>query len=140
MPAKRSRKNKKQVFNCPFCQDKLWRVGSPKHYLYYREVAELQENLNISRKKASLLIAQNNTYLDKNTWIESFFCQEHGTMWLKLSHKVEQPIKISLANDDDWQRSSGTINPNFPNPSVSEYSYYMSRKPQIKTNTYSNPC
>jgi hypothetical protein len=136
MPCKRSRKNRKQEFNCPYCQTKLWRVGSPKHYLYYQEISEVQEKLNLSRKKASLLIAQNNTYLDKSTWIESFFCEQHGTMWLKISHKVEQPREVSLASDDDWQKSTGTINPNIPNPSVSEYSYNMSRKPRIKSHAY----
>jgi hypothetical protein len=136
MPGKRSRKNKKPEFNCPYCQTKLWRIGSTKHYLYYQELSEVQKNLNISRKKASLLIAQNNTYLDQSTWIENFVCEEHGTMWLKISRRLEQPIEISLASDNDWQKSTGTINPNFPNPSVSEYSYSMSRKPRLKSNSY----
>jgi hypothetical protein len=136
MPGKRSRKHKKPEFNCPYCQEKLWRIGSPKHYLYYQEAAEIQKNINITRKKASLLIAQNNTYLDQSTWIESFVCEQHGSMWLKIARKAEQPLKVSLANDDDWQKSTGTINPNFPNPSVSEYSYNMSRKPRLKSNSY----
>ncbi len=134
MPGKRSRKSKKQKFNCPYCHTKLWRIGSPKHYLYYREISEVQKNLNISRKKASFLISQNNTYLDRSSWIEDFCCEQHGSMWLKISHKADGSIKVSLANAEDWEKSTGTINPNLPNPSVSEFSYSMSRKPRIKPN------
>ncbi len=136
MPGKRKRKQTKQKFDCPYCQTKLWRMGSPKHYIYYQEISEVQKNLNISRKKASLLIAQNNTYLDQNSWIEDFYCQQHGKMWLKISRKVGLPMEVSLATDNDWKNSTGTINPNFPNPSVSEFSYSMSRKPRIKPGNY----
>lgn len=136
MPGKRSRARTKQNFNCPYCHTKLWRMGSPKHYLYYQEISEVQKNLNISRKKASWLIAQNNTYLDQSCWIEDFFCEQHGTMWLKISRKVDRPMEVSLAGADDWKKSTGTINPDFPNPSVSEFTYSMSRKPRIKSDNY----
>ena len=131
MPNKRSRKSKKQKFYCPYCQARLWRTGSPKHYIYYQEISEIQKNFNLSRKKASFLKNQNTTCLDKNSWIEDFFCVQHGKMWLKISCKVEQPIEVSLASEDDWKKTTGTINPNLPNPSVSEFTYSMSRKPRI---------
>ena len=134
MPGKRSRKGEKQKFNCPYCHTKLWRMGSPKHYIYYQEISEVQKNLGISRKKASLLIAQKNTYLDKSSWIEDFYCEQHGTIWLKISSKTNSQIKVCLASPEDWRQSTGTIDPNFPNPSVSEFSYYMSRKPRINSN------
>lgn len=132
MPNKRSRKRK---FYCPYCQTQLWRMGSPKHYLFYQEVSEIQENLNITRKKASLLMNQNrNTYLDKSSWIEDFCCEQHGKIWLKISQKVDHPLKVTLATEEDWQKTTGTINPNIPNPSVSEFTYSMSRRPKIKVN------
>ena len=136
MPGKRSRKRTKQKFSCPYCQSQLWRMGSPKHYLYCQEISEVQKQFNISRKKASLLLSQNNTYLDRNSWIEDFCCEQHGKMWLKISKKVDNSMKVSLATDEDWKRSTGTINPNFPNPSVSEFSYSMSRKPRVKSNIF----
>ena len=135
MPNKRSRKRKQQ-FYCPYCQTRLWRAGSPKHYLYYQEVSEIQKNLNLSRKKASFLINQNNTYLDKSSWIEDFCCEQHGKIWLKISRKVDRPMEISLASEDDWKNTTGTINPNIPNPSVSEFTYSMSRRPKIKSGNY----
>ena len=135
MSGKRSRKSNRHKFNCPYCHTKLWRIGSPKHYIYYQEILEVKRSLNISRKKASFLMAQNNTYLDRSTWIEDFCCEQHGKMWLKLSRKKDGSMKISLANAEDWKKSTGTINPNFPNPSVSEFSYSMSHKPRIKSST-----
>ena len=133
MPNKRSRKYKKPKFYCPDCQRRLWRTGSPKHYIYYQEISDIQKNLNISRKKASFLKTQNTTYLDRSSWIEDFFCEQHGKMWLKISCKAERPMEVSLASEDDWKNTTGTINPNFPNPSVSEFTYFMSRKPRIKS-------
>ena len=134
MPNKRSRKNKKQQFYCPYCQARLWRTGSPKHYIYYQGISEIQKNLNISRKKANFLINQNNTYLDRSSWIEDFCCEQHGKMWLKISSKVNGLMEVSLANENDWKNTTGTINPNIPNPSVSEFSYLMSRKTKIRSN------
>lgn len=133
MPGKRSRKRDRQKFSCPYCQMRLWRMGSPKHYLYYQEISQLQKKLNIPRKKASLLIAQNNTYLDRSTWIEDFVCEQHGKMWLKIHCSADEPMKVFLATEDDWKNSTGTIDPHRPNPSVSEFSYSMSRKPRLKS-------
>lgn len=137
MPGKRSRKRAKQKFSCPYCQDKLWRMGSPKHYLYYREVSEVQKQLNIPRKKASLLIAQNQTVLDRSIWIEDFVCERHGKMWLKISNNGNEPMKVSLASEQDWEKATGTIDPNRPNPSVSEFSCSMSRRPRIRAISHS---
>lgn len=133
MPGKRSRKNKKHKFLCPNCQTRLWRTGSPKHYIYYQELSQIQKNLNVSRKKASFIKAQHDTYLDRSTWIEDFYCEQHGKMWLKVSCKADHSMTISKVSDDDWKNTTGTINPNFPNPSVSEFSYSMSRRPKIKS-------
>ena len=132
MPNKRSRTQRTKQFYCPYCQARLWRAGSPKHYIYYQGISEMQKNLNISRKRASFLKTQNNTYLDRSSWIEDFCCERHGKMWLKISCKVDSPMEVSLANENDWKNTTGTINPNIPNPSVSEFSYLMSRKPKIR--------
>ena len=131
MPNKRSRKYKKPQFYCPYCQTRLWRTGSPKHYIYYQEISEIQKNLNISRTKANFLKNKHNTYLDRTSWIEDFLCEQHGKMWLKISYKVDLSMEISLATEKDWKNTTGTINPNIPNPSVSEFSYSMSRGAKI---------
>ncbi len=132
MPNKRSKRKKTQQFDCIYCQQRLWRLGSPKHYLFYTESSEIKQNLNISRKNASFLSAQNSVYIDPNSWIEEFFCEEHGKMWMLVSKKADGQLVAVLPRSNDWNRTTGTINPDMPNPSVSEFSYYMSRR----TGTY----
>ncbi len=128
MANKRSKRKKIQHFLCPFCQIRLWRLGSPKYYSFYQNAAEIRRNLKISNKKASFLAAQNSAYLDPNSWIEEFFCNEHGRMWLLISRQSDENILYRLARREDWERTNKTIDTTKPNPSVSEFTYRMSRK------------
>lgn len=131
MAHKRSSRKPKQQLDCPYCSKQLWRTGQQKHYLYYQGVSEIQQNLGISHKKAMLLNAQNNTYVDKNCWLEKFICEKHGQIWMRLSKDNDAKLLASLPNENDWFRTTGTINPDLPNPSVSEFTYRMSRRTQL---------
>lgn len=126
MPGKRSNRKNVQHFCCPYCDRRLWRLGSPKHFIFYSQASEIQQHTNISRKNAAFL-ANKGTYVDKNAWIEEFFCGEHGKLWLKLSRNNDG-ISASLAATKDWQQTTRTINPDHPNPSVSEFTYRMSHQ------------
>ena len=128
MPNKRSKRSKTQQFLCPYCDRRLWRQGSKKHYLFYRDTSEIKDCLNISRKNASLLAASRQGYVDSNSWIEEFFCEKHGRVWMRLSKDREGKLAAVLAKRQDWNRSTHTLNPDTPNPSVSEYTYRMSRR------------
>lgn len=127
MPNKRSRRKKTTNFYCPYCQERLWRKGGKKYYLYYQDAAEIQHNLGVSPKKAQLMAARNTCYVDQTTWIEEFYCQEHSIIWLVLSKREDGSIARKQAQQKDWRRTGHTIDPNAPNPSVSEFSYSMSR-------------
>ena len=127
MPNQRKNRSKTQKFWCPHCQRRLWRLGSQKHYVFYHDISEIKKNLNITRKKASFLVNQSNPYIDRNSWIEEFFCEGHGKIWMRLSKKTDGTIVALLAKSSDWECTTGTTNPNVPNPSVSEFSYRMSR-------------
>ena len=127
MPNKRSKRAHMQKFHCPYCESRLWRLGGPRHFLYYSNASEILKNLDITPKRASLLATQG-AYIDRLTWIEEFFCEEHGKLWLRLRQNEEGLISSKLANDGDWGSSTGTIDPNTPNPSVSEFTYRMSRR------------
>lgn len=107
---------------------RLWRLGSPKYHLFYQNAAEIRKNLKISAKKASFLAAQNSAYIDRSSWIEEFFCTEHGRMWLLLSRQSDENILYRPAKREDWEQSNKTVDPTKPNPSVSEFTYRMSRK------------
>ena len=128
MPHKRRNRNKKSNFYCIHCCQRLWRLGSQKHYLFYEGVSEIKKNLNISRKNASFLAANGISYIDKKSWIEEFFCKEHGKMWLRVSKKADGKFVTSSVKSDDWNRTTHTINPDTANPSVSEFTYRMSRR------------
>ena len=129
MPGKRSNRKNVQHFYCPYCERRLWRLGSPKHFLYYLEASEIQQNVNISRKSA-VFLAHKGAYVDTNSWIEEFFCGDHGKLWMKVTRK-DGKLVPTLATSKDWQQTTGTILPDCPNPSVSEFTYRMSRRSGI---------
>ena len=129
MPNKRSRRKKTRKYYCPFCEQRLWRLGKSKHHLYYCNPAEIRDNTGLSKKKAKLLSIQNSTYLDTKKWIEAFCCPSHGMMWLLVSIKEnENNYEYRLAKEKDWLQTNGTIDPRVSNPSVSEFTLRMSRK------------
>ncbi len=136
MPNKRSRRGKVHHFSCPYCQQRLWRVGSDKYYLFYKNIADLRRNLQLTKKKASLLQGQYSTFVDKNRWIEEFFCAEHGQLWLLIARQPDGNFTQALATEQHWQKTSKTIDPNTSNPSISEYSYRMSRSSRTQNGYY----
>ena len=131
MPNRRSRRNQTFPFFCPYCQQRLWRLGYTKHYIFYKNATEIKENTGISTKKSKLLNLQNNTYLDNKKWIEALCCSEHGRLWLLISRQ-EKTYEYRLAKETDWLRTNKTIDPRNPNPSVSEFTQKMSLKPSIR--------
>ena len=131
MPGKRSKRNKIQHFYCPYCERRLWRLGSPKHFLFYTGASEIQQNVEMPRKSA-ILLANQGDYVDSNSWIEEFFCGDHGKLWMRITRKSDGKIVTTQATNKDWQQTTRTIQPDTPNPSVSEFSYRMSRQAGTK--------
>lgn len=131
MPGKRSKYKNAQQFRCVYCDRRLWRLGSPKHFLYYLGASEIQQNVNMPHKSAAFL-ANKGAYVDRNSWIEEFFCGDHGKLWLKVTKKTCGSIVTTLPSCKDWQQTTHTIRPDAPNPSVSEFTYRMSRQATTK--------
>ena len=131
MPNKRKRRNQALKITCPFCENRLWRLGGQKHFLFYKDKNERKKELGITNKKASLLAAKASAFLDYNSWIEGFFCENDGTIWMHIAKKSDGKITSALADENNWARTTGTIDPDHPNPSVSEYSSHMSRGVKI---------
>jgi hypothetical protein len=127
MSNKRKKRSQTQKFSCFYCQQRLWRLGSPKYHLFYQDISELRTHLGITRKKASFLAAKHPAYVDSNCWLEEFFCEEHGKIWMRVSKQADGTLVSTPAKSSDWNRTTYTINPDVPNPSVSEYTYRMSR-------------
>jgi hypothetical protein len=87
----------------------------------------IKQNANISRKSA-LFLANKGVYVDNNSWLEEFFCEEHGKSWMKVNRKTDGALVARLAKREDWQNTTRTIRPDTPNPSVGEFTYRMSRQ------------
>lgn len=130
MPNKRSKRKKTHQFCCIFCGSRLWRQGSPKHFLFYKEALEIRRNLGISRKNSTLLAAQG-VYVDRSSWLEEFVCGQHGSMWLLVRKQADEALIAVPATRKHWECTTGTIDPDNPNPSVSEFSYRMSRRADV---------
>jgi hypothetical protein len=138
MSNKRSKRKNIKHFFCPLCHDgktRLWRLGSTKHYIFYKNAQEIRQNLPLSAKKAAFLASQNSTYLDTNNWLEEFFCPIHGKMWLYLSSQSQQELTYRLSTREDWRQTNKTYDPTNPHPSVSEFSYRISRKSYYQFNS-----
>lgn len=131
MPGKRSNRKNVPRFHCPQCNSRLWRLGSPKHFLFYTGALEIQQHVSMPRQSAVLLAAKG-VYVDRNCWIEEFMCGEHSKLWIKITKKADGSLITSLATSRDWQRTTRTIEPETPNPSVGEYTYRMSRQASTK--------
>jgi len=109
------------------CALPLWRLGSRKYHLYYHGVGEIVAHTHLTRKKAALLATDGN-FIDRNAWLEEFFCWEHGKLWLALRRDADGELRATLPTSEDWQRTTGTVHPTCPNPSVSEFTFRMSRR------------
>lgn len=129
MPNKRS-KRKSQPFNCPYCENRLWRSGFNKYYLFHHGKEEIQKGLQLTSKKATFVAQQNPVVVDRQIWLEDFDCEKDGKIWLCLCNKQEGGvISYRLATEQDWEHTSRTPDPNRPNCSVSEFTYRISRRP-----------
>ncbi|PSO49194.1 MAG: hypothetical protein BRC33_07590 [Cyanobacteria bacterium SW_9_44_58] len=126
MPNKRSRYKKTPKFYCPYCGERLWRFGSEKHRVFYEGAANIKKHLGISSKKAKFL-AMKGEYLDTSSWLEELFCSEHSKMWMLVSKQKDGTYQAILAEPNHWKQGTKLIDPNHPNPSVSEYTYRSSR-------------
>ncbi|AGY56514.1 hypothetical protein [Gloeobacter kilaueensis] len=126
MSGKRSKRGKVQRFDCPHCDSRLWRLGSEKHRLFYTQLTDMVQSTGMHRKQAAALMSRGD-YVDSTAWIEEFFCGEHGKMWMLVRQDGAGCLRASLPSEQDWQRTTGTVHPHLPNPSVSEFTYRMSR-------------
>jgi len=77
-------------------------LGSPKHYLFYLGASEIKKNVSMSRQSAELL-ASKGAYVD-SSWIEEFFCGDHGKLWMKVTRKTGSIIVATLATSEDYKQ------------------------------------
>jgi hypothetical protein len=105
----------------------LFRLGSTKHFLFYKNAEEISNNIGLHIKKAKLLASQG-LFTDRSSWLEEFFCSQHGNLWLVIQTNAKGYLTTRFAEANDWKKTTGTIDPTIANPSVSEFTYRMSRQ------------
>jgi hypothetical protein len=87
----RQRKGKTtQKFYCPFCQQRLWRLGSQKYYLISQGKAESQ-----SSHPSKFTASQKIVNAARDCWLEEFYCEEHGKLWMLLSKAFDDSLAIA---------------------------------------------
>ncbi len=128
MAAKRvNRKKKRVIVNCCYCGRRLWRCQSDRHYLFAQGAQQLQDALGLSRKNALLYAAQKPTWVDRSRWMEQFFCPEHGHVWLLVNRAEDGETTATYPPREVWAQTTGTFDPDHPNPTVGEYTRRMSQ-------------
>lgn len=108
MHNKASRRKHVQRFYCPCCDRRLWTPGGSKYFLAALE-ADIRQNDIIFSKKNSVFLASQGSIVNINSWIEEFFCGEHGQLWLKVTRKPNSELVATVATTKDWQRTIGTL-------------------------------
>ncbi|AGY56696.1 hypothetical protein [Gloeobacter kilaueensis] len=130
MPGKRSHYKRRFAPQCPDCELQVYRLNSTRHSIYIEGAEAIARALSIPYKRA-LLIASQGPIVDRNQWLEEFYCPMHGRVWLQVvRERSSGQIRAQLPDAALWKRSIGTLDPNHPNPSVSEFTLSNSRSPQ----------
>lgn len=79
-----------QKFYCPYCQQRLWRLGSSKYYLLSQRRAASQ-----SSRLSDFSASQNFVCANRSFWLEEFYCEEHGELWMLLSKAFDGRFAIA---------------------------------------------
>lgn len=115
----RKRSKRRDIF-CLEHNDCYLESMSPKRPIYADQPEQLR-SLGISRKKATMLIAQKTTVALSDEWLEAFWCQEcYETKWYRVRRGHKEDYSIQTANRELWQRAQGVISPD-GNPLVGEF-------------------
>ncbi|MBW4698998.1 MAG: hypothetical protein KME03_14075 [Aphanocapsa lilacina HA4352-LM1] len=133
MARKRNRSLNRVEVDCPSCGERLWRGCGQKHHLFSSSAEQTRELTGITRKKAVLLHTDTTTWVDRSRWIEAFFCPDHGQVWIICTRGDDGQVTGEVAPSRLWLQTTGTIDPSKPNPSVSEFTYRMSRRSSVQT-------
>ncbi|BAT55548.1 hypothetical protein NOS3756_45360 [Nostoc sp. NIES-3756] len=105
---------------------------SQKHRIFADQASQLQQK-GMSRRTASLLIANQTVVPIQEEWLEAFWCQEcHQTNWYHVHQCSDRTYEISLAPRELWQQVTGVIDPH-GNPSVGEFTRRNARQVSFHT-------
>lgn len=127
MPGKRGHYRRSLKSQCPYCGASLHRLNSQKFRLYAEKVEDIELELKISHVRAQQLAVRGPVAL-RDTWIEEFYCTDHGRVWLHVRRvQKDNTYLTSIPSPSVWKRTTQTIDPDHPNTSVSAFTLRNSR-------------
>lgn len=93
---------KRKKFYCPCCQRRLWRVGG---YKFYQGQSKRGEALTLISEKDNSLTHSTPSLANQQVWLEEFFCEEDGKIWMYLSKSEEGVLSYQLADQEQWRHT-----------------------------------
>lgn len=119
------KRSKRRAIYCPIHGCYIDSV-SQKYRIFADQPSQLQQR-GLSRRSASLLIANQTVVPIQREWLEAFWCEEcQQTNWYHVCQSEKQTYQLSLAPKEIWQQVTGVIHP-YGNPSVSEFTRRQAR-------------
>lgn len=113
------KRSKRRAIYCPIHGCHLDSV-SQKYKLFADKPGQLQQR-GLSRRAASLSIANHTAVPIQKEWLEAFWCEQcQQKNWYYVRQSEDGTYNISLAPRELWQQVTGVIDPH-GNPSVSEF-------------------
>jgi len=99
MPKKLSTHKSIQRVCCPKCKRRLWCLDSPKHFLSYTGVPDVQQNITGARQKTLFLLAECDN-IDTNSWLEEFICGKHGKLRVRVTRQSGGTLGANPSSSD----------------------------------------
>ena len=137
MPNKRSKRNQAQRFFCPYCDQRLWRLGGHKHqdnvldkhtklsadgggYVNLRGRSGHPQQLEKrslswgNSPKQQLNQGSVPGHGDELAWSEEFVCEQHGKMQMLVTRKADQTLSAVPTKNRDRHRTPSIETLNAP--------------------------
>lgn len=113
------KRSKRRAIYCPIHGCYLDSV-SQKYQIFADRPSQLQQR-GMSRRNASMLVANKTAVPIEGEWLEAFWCEYcQQKNWYYVRKSNEGTYELSLAPQELWQQATGVIDPQ-GNPSVSEF-------------------
>lgn len=113
------KRSKRRAIYCPIHGSYLDSV-SKKYRLFADQAGQLEQR-GLSRRAASLSIANHTAVPIQGEWLEAFWCEHcQQKNWYYVRQSDDGIHNISLAPRELWQQVTGVIDPH-GNPSVGEF-------------------
>ena len=113
------KRSKRRAIYCPVHGCYLDSV-SQKYQIFADRPGQLQQR-GMSRRNASMLVANKTAVPIEGEWLEAFWCEHcQQKQWYHVHKSDGGTYELSLAPQQLWQQVTGVIDPQ-GNPSVSEF-------------------